>query len=243
MNNKLRPDLQNIIDQFLDLTADHQVLKKSLTAREEINNSLIMASNRAQKQLDILIPQVENFLEYAKKKIKEQKTRIRLLEDEIEITQCENSLTEEKRREEIDNLTKAHESQLENLKTNYEGEIRRLQLTIESQKKSVIVKQNLTSFRVRIVINFYLQIDKLTVQAKKNSNLDHPAFQAPFKPLKKPKAKKSTVQAFNWPSLDVEVSQSIKNNEEIAVKKKRRLYTPDDENILDIDIDTLSDDS
>ncbi|XP_044592093.1 uncharacterized protein LOC123270210 isoform X1 [Cotesia glomerata] len=226
MNNKLRPDLQNIIDQFLDLTAvifqDHQVLKKSLTAREEINNSLIMASNRAQKQLDILIPQVENFLEYAKKKIKEQKTRIRLLEDEIEITQCENSLTEEKRREEIDNLTKAHESQLENLKTNYEGEIRRLQLTIESQKKS---------------------IDKLTVQAKKNSNLDHPAFQAPFKPLKKPKAKKSTVQAFNWPSLDVEVSQSIKNNEEIAVKKKRRLYTPDDENILDIDIDTLSDDS
>ncbi|XP_074113658.1 uncharacterized protein LOC141536809 [Cotesia typhae] len=181
-----------------------------------------MASNRAQKQLDKLIPEVENFLEYAKKKIKKQKNRIRQLEDEIEITQCENSLAEEKHREEINNLTKAHHNQLENLKKNYEGEIKRLQLTIESQKKS---------------------IDKLTVQAKKNSNFDHPAFQVPFKPLKKAKTKKSTAQAFNWPSLDVEVSQSIKNPEEDTVKKKRRLYTQDNENILDTDIGTLSDDS
>ncbi|XP_057336314.1 uncharacterized protein LOC130674885 [Microplitis mediator] len=214
--NKLRPDLQGIVNKFVDLSVEHCALKKNLNAQEEIVDLFNMNANKAQERLDKLIPAVEKYYENKEREVRNLKRQIRNLEDEKEIIQCDKTIIEEKHREEMGNLNKKYQNELMNLKKKYDEEINELKILVDSQK---------------------ITIKKLTEEIKKNGDFVHPALYETITGgnKKRPKSKKKTAQVFDWPSLDIELSQSDKNNETVVEKKRRKLYTPSEEPIVDLD--------
>ncbi|XP_043269631.1 uncharacterized protein MCAP_0864-like [Venturia canescens] len=244
----LCPELQSIIDRFVNFRIEYTTLKAHHRAQEE----LIKLQKTEVDQMNVQVAKLSTtFIEWQKscniklRNLETENQRLQKIIDnlkdqdggalahqarrqnETKISSLEEQL--KKLQSQIDEENKQHREEIETINKNHEEEISMYKKKLD-HCYSIEQRQNkeISLYKKKEIEE---KKELQSIRSQINNETTHPALESNAKDNQKRKK----LGSFKWPQLDIDLRKDIANNQQSASRsKKKKLYNVDSETIVDL---------